>query len=59
MMGAALAVPAGILSPHWRVSAGLLAVQFALAVVGLIVAAFTLLGPDHSRPSAPREETVR
>lgn len=31
-----------------------------LAVLGLIVAAFTLLGPDHSRPAAaPREETTR
>ena len=36
LLGSALAVPAGILSPGWRVSALLLALPLLLAVVGLV-----------------------
>ena len=35
LTGSLLAVPAGILSPHWRASLAVLGVQLALAVVGL------------------------
>ena len=35
LTGALLAVPAGVLSPHWTTSLAVLATQFVLAVVGL------------------------
>lgn len=45
MLGSALAVPAGILSPGWRVSLVLLALQAALAVVGLVSRRAGVLAP--------------
>jgi energy-coupling factor transport system ATP-binding protein len=48
MLGAALAVPTGIISPSWRASLGLLAVQFVLAVLGLTSRRAGVLAPLRS-----------
>ncbi len=47
LAGSMLAVPAGILSPHWRASLAVLGVQVLLAVVGL-------WAPRGSDPAAER-----
>ena len=45
LLGAALAVPTGILSPGWRASAAVLALQVVLAVLGTVSADAGVLAP--------------
>lgn len=45
LLGSALAVPAGIMSPHWRWSLALLLLQLVLGVAGMVSRAAGLLAP--------------
>ncbi|HET9022431.1 MAG TPA: ATP-binding cassette domain-containing protein [Ornithinibacter sp.] len=54
LTGALLAVPAGVLSPHWRTSLAVLATQIVLAVVGLWAP-----GPGRRATGRVRRTTLR
>ena len=54
LTAALLAVPAGVLSPHWTTSLAVLATQLVLAVVGLWAPGATGGGPARARRVAAR-----
>lgn len=54
MTAAALAIPAGIVSPHWRTSLAVLAVQVALAMIGLWAPGVGHRPPGRARAVAAR-----
>ena len=54
LVGALLAVPAGVLSPHWSTSLAVLATQLVLAVIGLWAPGRRGGGPARARRVAAR-----